>query len=199
MPKYENAIVYKLCCDDPEITDIYVGSTCNFKVRKWTHKSNCNNENSKEYNRYVYQYIRENGGWDAWSMILIKKYPYVVDNQELLMKERKWITKLNATLNKRVPCVLLELGKTEYGKQHYEKNKDKRLEYNKQYRADNKDKLIEYGKQRYEKNKNKLLEYNKQRYEKNKEHLTEKIKCDCGCMIGRNNISHHRKTQKHIR
>ena len=38
MPKYENAVVYKLCCDDPEITDIYVGSTCNFKVRKHGHK-----------------------------------------------------------------------------------------------------------------------------------------------------------------
>jgi hypothetical protein len=39
MPKYEKAVVYKLCCDDPEITDIYVGSTCNFKVRKWNHKA----------------------------------------------------------------------------------------------------------------------------------------------------------------
>ena len=48
MPKYENAVVYKLCCDDPEITDIYVGSTCNFKVRKWKHKSNCTNENSND-------------------------------------------------------------------------------------------------------------------------------------------------------
>ncbi len=72
MPKYENAIVYKLCCDDPEITDIYVGSTCNFKVRKWKHKSDCANENSKRYNSYVYQFIREHGGWDAWSMILVK-------------------------------------------------------------------------------------------------------------------------------
>ena len=154
MPKYENAVVYKLCCDDPEITDIYVGSTCNFKMRKWNHKSSCCNPNDYKHNRYVYQFIREHGGWDAWSMILVKKYPHVVDNQELLMKERKWITKLNATLKKRVPCVILELGKTEY---------------------------------------------HKQRYEKNKEHLTEKIKCDCGCMTGRNNISHHRKTQKHIR
>ncbi len=119
MPKYENAIVYKLCCDDPEITDIYVGSTCNFKVRKWQHKTSCNNENSKEYNRYVYQYIKENGGWDAWSMILVKKYPHVADNQELLMKERKRITKLNATLNKVVPGALLELGKTEYHKQYF--------------------------------------------------------------------------------
>jgi hypothetical protein len=191
MPKYENAIVYKLCCDDPEITDIFVGSTCNFKVRKWQHKTSCNNENSKEYNRYVYQYIRENGGWDAWSMILIKKYPDVVDNQELLMKERKWITKLNATLNKRVPCALLELGKTEYDKQHYEKNKTKLLEYGKQHYEKNKTKLLEYGKQ-YSKH------YREQNSIKILEKANEKIECECGCMIGRSHIARHIKTKKHI-
>ena len=191
MPKYENAIVYKLCCDDPEITDIYVGSTCNFKVRKWQHKSDCTNENSKEYNRYVYQYIRENGGWDAWSMILIKKYPDVVDNQELLMKERKWITKLNATLNKRVPCALLELGKTEYDKQHYEKNKTKLLEYGKQHYEKNKTKLLEYGKQ-YSKH------YREQNSIKILEKANEKIECECGCMIVRSHIARHIKTKKHI-
>ena len=169
MPKYENSVVYKLCCDDPEITDIYVGSTCNFKVRKWSHKSACTNENDENYDSYVYRFIREHGGWDAWSMILVKKYPHVVDNQELLMKERKWITRLKATLNKRVPGAVLELGTTEYNKHHYEKNK------------------------------NKLLEYNKQYSELNKEYLTEKIKCECGCMIRRSNISHHRKTNKHIK
>jgi hypothetical protein len=83
------------------------------------------------------------------------------------------------------------------------KKKDELLECGKQYFKEysklNENKLLEYSKHHYEKNKDKILEYNKQRCEKNKEHLTEKIKCDCGCMIGRYNISHHRKTQKHIR
>ena len=136
MPKYENALVYKLCCDDPEITDIYVGSTCNFKVRKQKHKSSCNNENGEHFNRYVYQYIRENGGWDAWSMILVKKYPHVVDNQELVMKERKWVTILKATLNKQIPGALLELGTTEYARQYAR-------QYSTQYRKLNGDKIKE--------------------------------------------------------
>jgi hypothetical protein len=136
-------------------------------VRKWTHKSSCCNPNDEKYNNYVYRFIREHGGWDAWSMILVKKYPHVVDNQELLKKERKWITRLKATLNKRVPGAFLELGKTEYHRQ---------------------DKVIEYKKQ-----------WGKQYRIKNKEHLTEKIKCECGCMIRRSNISNHRKSKKHIR
>ena len=186
MPKYENAVVYKLCCDDPEITDIYVGSTCNFKVRKWNHKSNCNNENGEHFNRYVYKFIRNNGGWDAWSMILIKKYPHVADNQELLKKERKWINQLNATLNKNVPGITLELGKTEYSKQYFK-------EYNKL----NTEHVKQRCKQYRELNKNKVTEYKKQYRKDNKEHLTEKIPCECGCMISRENLSQHRKTQKH--
>ena len=167
MPKYENAVVYKLCCDDPEITDIYVGSTCNFKVRKYKHKSTCTNENDEKYNRYVYRFIREHGGWDAWSMILVKKYPHVADNQELLKKERKWITKLNATLNKRVPGALLELGTTEYQRQ---------------------DKIIEYKKQYHERNKEQIHAYK-----------SEKIECECGCLISRGNLPRHIKNKKHIK
>ncbi len=39
MPKYENAVVYNLRCNNPEITAIYVGSTCNFKVCQHQHKT----------------------------------------------------------------------------------------------------------------------------------------------------------------
>lgn len=41
-------------CKNSEITDVYVGSTINFNNRYIVHKSDCNNENSKNYNLYVY-------------------------------------------------------------------------------------------------------------------------------------------------
>jgi hypothetical protein len=119
----------------------------------------------------VYQFIREHGGWDAWSMILVKKYPHVVDNQELLMKERKWITRLQATLNKQTPGAFLELGKTEYKKQ-----------YNDQYRIENTKHIKQYNDQYRKLNRNKI---------------NEKISCDCGCLISRGHISRHTKTKKH--
>ena len=66
MPKevidYSNTIIYKIVCNDPNITDCYVGSTTNIVKRRQSHKSVCNNENSKLFNFYVYQFIRENGG-----------------------------------------------------------------------------------------------------------------------------------------
>lgn len=38
----------------------------------------------------------------------------------------------------------------------------------------------------------------KKYYADNKEYLIEKIKCDCGCMVGRNFMSAHKKNKKHI-
>ena len=58
MVNYNNSIIYKLCCKDTNITDIYVGSTTNFYRRKQDHKQQCNNTNSKEYNKNAYQFIR---------------------------------------------------------------------------------------------------------------------------------------------
>jgi hypothetical protein len=232
MVNYAKSVVYKIMSLDPEIDDIYVGSTCAFRKRKHDHKLNCNNENSKEYNRYVYRFIRENCGWDNWSMVVIKAYPDINSKMELLNKERKWMKKLTATLNKNEPCTFLELGTTEYHKQRYEKNKNKILEYSKQRYEKNKNKILECQKQRYEKNKNKILENQKQYYEKNqnkilenqkqynndnknklleyqkqykndnkekiKAYQSEKIECECGCMIGRSHIARHIKTKKHI-
>jgi hypothetical protein len=78
---YSKTVIYKLVCNNLEITDIYVGSTTNFKVRKNNHKSDCNNEKQKPYNQKKYITIRENGGWDNWSMIEIEKFPCNDDNE----------------------------------------------------------------------------------------------------------------------
>ena len=50
-------------------------------------------------------------------MVAIKAYPDITSKLQLLNKERKWMKKLNATLNQIVPGNLLKLGKTEYDKQ----------------------------------------------------------------------------------
>ena len=74
MPDYSKSIIYKLCCKDPSITDIYIGSTTNFIERKCSHKNCCINKNSKKYNMNVYKFIREHGDWDNWDMVQIEIY-----------------------------------------------------------------------------------------------------------------------------
>jgi len=59
MPDYSKCIIYKLCCKDLNIKEIYVGSTCNFTKRKWGHKTRFYSEN----NYKEYQIMKENGGF----------------------------------------------------------------------------------------------------------------------------------------
>ncbi len=47
---YSNTIIYKLCCKDLTITDIYIGHTTDMRRRKWNHKGRCNNIKDKKYN-----------------------------------------------------------------------------------------------------------------------------------------------------
>ncbi len=108
MPKqvinFNNTVIYKIVCNDILITDLYVGSTTHFINRKNTHKSSCNNENSKGYNLLIYKTIRNNGGWNNWAMIEIEKYP-CNDRNEQHARERYWYEELQAKLNKNNPHI----------------------------------------------------------------------------------------------
>ena len=60
---YTTACIYKICCKDLSVKEVYVGSTTNLIQRRGCHKSCCTNQKGKAYNFPVYQFIRENGGW----------------------------------------------------------------------------------------------------------------------------------------
>lgn len=95
---YSNTIIYKIVCNDLNVKECYVGHTTSFSHRKANHKKNCNNINSNRYNCKVYQFIRENGGWENWAMIEIEKVN-CADSLEAKKRERYWIELLNAKLN----------------------------------------------------------------------------------------------------
>jgi len=199
MPKkafnWKNSVIYKICCKDHNIKDIYIGSTTNMVKRRSAHKSNCNNENRRQHNLYVYEFIREHGGWNNWNMILVEKYP-CVDNMELVKRERYWYDELKASLNLRRPHRSDEERikyHIEYGKIFREENKDAIIECKKKYREENKDVIIEYQKKYYEENKDKIKKY----CEENKERISKKFNCECGGKYTHNHKSHHNKTKKH--
>ena len=59
MVNYNNSMIYKLCCKDLSITDVYVGSTTNFTRRKTQHRHNSNSSPKyKEYDYKVYKFKR---------------------------------------------------------------------------------------------------------------------------------------------
>ena len=95
MPKlpinYQKACIYEIVCKDVNITQRYVGSTTNLIQRRREHKKVCNNENIKAYNYYVYQFIRENGGFENWDVVLIEQVIDCKDKENLHKRERYYI------------------------------------------------------------------------------------------------------------
>jgi hypothetical protein len=212
MPKiamdYSRTIIYKIVCNDVNVKDLYVGSTTNFIQRKNQHKSNCNNITTKHYNYYVYDFIRNNGGWDNFNMVIIEKYP-CNDRLEASQRERFWIETLNANLNKIIPlrtfkeyCEDNKSKIQEQTKNYYKTNKSKILEQIKIYRENNKSKIKEQRQNYYETNKSKMQEKNQIYRETNKLKISEKqkvkITCDiCNCKVNKCNIPRHNKSIKH--
>jgi hypothetical protein len=169
MPKlpinYENACIYEIVCKDVNITERYVGSTTNLIQRRRDHKSRCNNEKGKDCNQYVYRFIRANGSFENWDVVLIERVIDCKDKEHLHKRERFYIEEKKAELNKNIPLRTL-----------YENNKDKIAERMKEYRESNKDKIAKQKKEFYENNKEKTIEKAKDYYEKNKEKIAEKGK-----------------------
>ena len=149
--KYETTMFYKLCCKDPTVTELYVGHTTNWTKRKQRHKHACINPNIKSHN-YVYRYIRDNGHWDNWEMVLLDKSSCagVLDAKQ---KEREYLEALCATLNKQVP------NRTK--KEYHQKNKKHLTEKHNESCSHNKDKITEYKKHYYENNKGRTADNNK--------------------------------------
>tara|TARA_R110002020_G_scaffold128969_2_gene288997 strand:+ start:1564 stop:2274 length:711 start_codon:yes stop_codon:yes gene_type:complete len=219
---YSKGLIYKLCCKDPTITDIYIGSTTNMRNRKNRHKNACNNPNTKDYNYKVYQTIREFGGFDNWDMILVE-YVNATSKQELEKEERVVIELLKPNLNSSIPTrtnkeyrkdnkekisEIKKIYNQKYKQQiktwkalWYEENKEKILEKNKIYYKENKEKFKEKQKEYREENKEQIKEKAKQYSEQNKKKIKErekiKVKCEfCECLIKKYGLKIHQKTVK---
>jgi len=136
---YSKTIIYRIVCKNPEIKECYVGHTTDFTSRKSCHKSTCNNFNSESYNCYVYQYIRANGNWENWDMIMIEEFSCKNVN-EATRQERFWTEKFKATLNSNIPSRTPQ----EYYQEYHQKNK----EYSKEYYEQNKYKIKNKNKEK---------------------------------------------------
>lgn len=130
MPDYSRAMIYKIVSKNPNILDSYVGSTTSFRARRSLHKKTTTNRCCRNYNNRLYKFIRNNGGWAAFDMILIEMYD-CNSKLELLARERHHYDQLKPTLNSNVP--------NRSKKEYHEINKEKTNRYTKQYRQEKKE------------------------------------------------------------
>ena len=155
MPDYSKCVIYTIKTGD----GLYVGSTCNYVNRKYSHKSTINNEACSNYNYKLYKTIRENGG--AWDMQPHSVYP-CNSKIEMNIEEERVRKELNADLNSQSCYGLDGDNVIKYQKEYQLANKDKLAEQRKEYKLKNKDKIVEYKKEYYLKNKDKIAEQKKE-------------------------------------
>ena len=132
MPDYSKTVIYKIQHEDDESL-VYVGSTNNFTKRKYNHKYSCNNPN-KEYNKKLYQLIRDNGGWECFRMVQVKEFP-CKNKREAEKEEDRIMMEMKANMND----IRASRSRAEY---HSDK-RDKINKYKKQYYIKNRDKILE--------------------------------------------------------
>ena len=192
---YSKTIIYKIVCNDLSIKECYVGHTINMTKRKCCHKSTCNNEKDKAHNLKIYQIIRENGGWDNWSMLLVEKFP-CKDKYEACKREREVYEELEAKMNTFRPYRTQEELKQyyeEYNKQYREEHKEELKKYDKQYREEHKEEIKQYR----EEHKEELKQYREEHKEEINEKKKEKVECKyCSKLLSNRNMSRHHKTCK---
>ena len=106
MPKvkidYSNTIFYKIFCKDPSVKELYIGHTTNFVQRKYSHKQGCINPRSMNYKCKVYEVIRDNMGWDNWTMEIIA-FHNCEDLYSAKKQEQHYFEEYKATLNSIEP------------------------------------------------------------------------------------------------
>lgn len=213
-PDYSETVIYKIIPNNDELKYCYVGNTTNIEKRINGHRSSCKNINCQSYNKLLYKTIRENGGWNEWSIIIIEKFPCNND-VEARQREQFYIKELNANLNiirafrtedekieqikkdNRTPEKIRE--KT---KKYYEKNKEICNEKSNLYYHNNKEYFEKKRKEYYELHKEELAQkkkiYRELNKDKIKEQNSEVIKCLCGSSFTKKSKARHEKTLKHL-
>lgn len=159
---------------------IYIGSSFKFRKRRDQHKHICTNKDDRHYNTYLYQYIRENGGWDMFDCDILETCD--ADEEWRKQREQEYITAFKPKLN----CVNA-YGRNEDRKQLYLKtNHENKKAMDRAYHHRNKEKISQQKKI-----------YDQIHKEEISKRRREVIECECGKNSTRGNYLRHRKSKHH--
>ena len=165
MPDYSKGKIYKICSNNPEIKEVYYGSTVQTLSNRMTkHRAGYKSWINGKGGACSIFYFFKQYDLEQFHIELVLNYP-CENKEELLKKENEYIRGYEC-VNKYVAYQSVQERK-EHDKQYKEVNKERI----KQYIEANKEKITEYKKQYYEANKEKKAEYDKRYREANKERI----------------------------
>jgi hypothetical protein len=199
MTDFSKAVIYNISCKDKSVLEIYIGSTHDKNHREECHKSVCNNEKGERYNLKVYEFIRDNGGWDNWIFEVIESFP--CDNKiELRIREQYHYDLLNPALNMVRPYVSEEEHKEQMAK-YYEEHIEEIKDYKAKYCQDNIEEIKIDKAKYYEDNRDELIEKSKKYNQENRDEIlkrnNQKITCECGKEYTFGNKKRHCDSKRH--
>lgn len=202
--KYQNGKIYMVI--DNDRTKCYIGSTCAqcLSKRMGRHREQYKRyKDGKATNKYSIFHLFDEFGVGNCVIELIEAYPCQTQ-KELVRKEGEYIKKSIGCINKNVA------GRTvkEWGEDnkepirarkqiYYRENKQNIQEYKKSNEEHIKEYAKQYNKQYREKNGEKIKLQKQDYYESNKTIINEKIRCECGVLLNKRDMSRHEQTKKH--
>jgi hypothetical protein len=140
----------------------YVGSTSNLNSRKSSHRYRCNTEKCPQYHFHIYQYIRNNGGFDQFDIIPIRKIENVSNKTDLLIAEQTEMNKFSGLKN-MVGSYLSEEERIENSKKYYESNREQLNQQIRQWQKNNFEKVKKSQRKYRETHREKLNEKQRQK------------------------------------
>jgi hypothetical protein len=92
-------VIYKLFCNDPRVTECYIGSTTHIWKRLQCHKHSCESENRNKVIQPIHGFINSHGGWHNWNIEILEILPHKWTTDEVRVREQSFIDKESISLN----------------------------------------------------------------------------------------------------
>ena len=219
--KYTKGKIYKLI--DKGYNKCYIGSTTEtLSNRMAKHRNSYKRYFNNDAQRTSCFDIFDEFGMQNCKIELIENYP-CISKEELTAREgyhiknAECVNKLIAGRKQKEYYKDTQEQRLEYAKKYRQQNAEKLKEKEKAYRESHKREKAESDKLYKEKNKQAISEQNKLWREQNQEKLketnkqyrlmnqekirarkTQRVLCECGCYISRDNLARHRLSLKHL-
>jgi len=148
-------VIYIIKCRDEKIQNVYIGSTFDFNQRCASHRSISKNPKQKGYNIYLYEFIRENGGFENWR-IEILEINYFESKEQLRFQEREYMKEYPLLLNTNQAAITENERKEKikiFKEIWVKENRERCKIHNKKWIQKNKEKINEYQREYYHKKK----------------------------------------------
>lgn len=75
MVNYQNSVIYMICCDDLNVRKFFMMYTTNVQNTSCLFKANCIHNYAQSYYSPMYRYIRNHGGYENWSIVIVEEFP----------------------------------------------------------------------------------------------------------------------------